>query len=52
MKIIKKELLSEIKKGKAIEEHDGGLSFKLHETSYFYCRYHGRGHNTEACPET
>jgi hypothetical protein len=19
---------------------------------YFYCQYHGRGHNTEACPET
>jgi hypothetical protein len=20
--------------------------------SYFYCQYHGRGHNTEGCPET
>jgi hypothetical protein len=19
---------------------------------YFYCRYHGRGHSTEACPKT
>jgi hypothetical protein len=19
---------------------------------YFYCQYHGRGHNTEGCPET
>jgi hypothetical protein len=33
MKIIKKKLLSEIKKGKAIEEHRGGPSFKLYETS-------------------
>jgi hypothetical protein len=33
MKIIEKELLSEIKQDKAIEEQHGGLSFKLHETS-------------------
>jgi hypothetical protein len=36
MKITEKELLSEIKQGKAIEEQHGDLSSKHHETSMMW----------------
>jgi hypothetical protein len=34
------------------EEDLRRFKFMIQRYLFIYCRYHGRGHNTEACPET